>query len=287
MRQLVISKQTTKRESESIDRYFTDIARIKLLSVEEEVALFQGVKDDDQSAIDKLVKANLRFVVSVAKQYQGQGLSLPDLINEGNIGLIKAVKRFDEKKGFKFISYAVWWIRQAMSASIVDKSRMIRLPFNLSTLFNKINKASSDLEQELERKPTVEEISIKADIPIDKVKHTLNVVHRVRSLDEDIDEEPESNLLHKSVNPDSLPPDKYLMGKSLNDDFDRCFTTVPNKRDVEIVRYLFGLDGREALTTEEIAYMFDVSKLKVRQIKEGVIRRLRTPKCRKILEYYR
>ena len=285
MRQLKITKSITNRESASLDKYLQEIGREELITAEEEVVLAKKIKDGDQDALEKLTRANLRFVVSVAKQYQNQGLSLPDLINEGNLGLIKAARRFDETRGFKFISYAVWWIRQSILQALAEQSRIVRLPLNQVGSLNKINKAYSKLEQELEREPTAEEISILLDLPIDKVSDTMKVSGRHVSMDAPFANGEESSLLDVLVNHDSLKADNGLMMESLSKEIDRALSTL-TERERDVVKLFFGIGLNHGLTLEEIGDKFDLTRERVRQIKEKAIRRLRHSSRSKLLQQY-
>lgn len=285
MRQLKITKQITNRETASLDMYLQDIGRVELISAEEEVILAQKIKAGDQKALDKLVKANLRFVVSVSKQYQNQGLSLPDLINEGNMGLIKSAQRFDETRGFKFISYAVWWIRQSILQALAEQSRIVRLPLNQVGSLNKINKAYSKLEQEFEREPTADEIAEILDLPIDKVSDTMKVSGRHVSMDAPFANGEESSLLDVLVNHDSLKADTSLIMESLSKEIDRALSTL-TERERDVVKLFFGIGLNHGLTLEEIGDKFDLTRERVRQIKEKAVRRLRHSSRSKLLQQY-
>jgi RNA polymerase primary sigma factor len=285
MRQLKITKSITNRESASLDKYLQEIGREELITAEEEVALAKRIKDGDQTALEKLTKANLRFVVSVAKQYQNQGLSLPDLINEGNLGLIKAARRFDETRGFKFISYAVWWIRQSILQALAEQSRIVRLPLNQVGSLNKINKAFSKLEQEFEREPSAEELSEILDLPIDKVADTMKVSGRHVSMDAPFANGEESTLLDVLVNGDSPRADTGLMNESLSREIDRALSTL-TERERDVVKLFFGIGVTHGLTLEEIGAKFDLTRERVRQIKEKAIRRLRHSSRSKLLKAY-
>ncbi len=284
MRQLKISKSITNRESASLDKYLQEIGREELVSVDEEVELAQRIKQGDQAALEKLTKANLRFVVSVAKQYQNQGLSLPDLINEGNLGLIKAAEKFDETRGFKFISYAVWWIRQSILQALAEQSRIVRLPLNQVGSLNKINKAYSKFEQENERKPSAEELAEKLDLPADKVQDTLRVSGRHVSVDAPFTDGEENSLLDVLVNQDSPNADRGLINESLSREIDRALSTLP-ERESDIVKSFFGI-GCQEMTLEEIGEKFGLTRERVRQIKEKAIRRLRQGQRCKLLKSY-
>jgi len=285
MRQLKITKSITNRESASLDKYLQEIGREGLITAEEEVSLAIKIKNGDQDALEKLTKANLRFVVSVAKQYQNQGLSLPDLINEGNLGLIKAAKRFDETRGFKFISYAVWWIRQSILQAIAEQSRIVRLPLNQVGALNKINKTFSRLEQEFERIPTANELAKILDIPEDKIVDTLKVSGRHVSMDAPFVNGEENGLLDVLVNHDSPRADRELMTESLQKEIDRSLSTLTD-RERDVVKLFFGLGMNHGLTLEEIGAKFDLTRERVRQIKEKAIRRLRHNSKSKLLKAY-
>jgi RNA polymerase primary sigma factor len=285
MRQLKITKSITNRESASLDKYLQEIGREELITAEEEVTLAKKIKEGDQWALEKLTRANLRFVVSVAKQYQNQGLSLPDLINEGNLGLIKAARRFDETRGFKFISYAVWWIRQSILQALAEQSRIVRLPLNQVGSLNKINKAFSKLEQEFEREPSAEELSEILDLPIDKVADTMKVSGRHVSMDAPFANGEESTLLDVLVNGDSPRADNGLMNESLSREIDRALSTL-TERERDVVKLFFGIGVTHGLTLEEIGAKFDLTRERVRQIKEKAIRRLRHSSRSKLLKAY-
>lgn len=285
MRQLKITKSITNRESASLDKYLQEIGREELITAEEEVSLAKRIKEGDQWALEKLTRANLRFVVSVAKQYQNQGLSLPDLINEGNLGLIKAARRFDETRGFKFISYAVWWIRQSILQALAEQSRIVRLPLNQVGSLNKINKAFSKLEQEFEREPSAEELSEILDLPIDKVADTMKVSGRHVSMDAPFANGEESTLLDVLVNGDSPRADNGLMNESLSREIDRALSTL-TERERDVVKLFFGIGVTHGLTLEEIGAKFDLTRERVRQIKEKAIRRLRHSSRSKLLKAY-
>lgn len=284
MRQLKITKSITNRESASLDKYLQEIGREELITVEEEVELAQRIKKGDQTALEKLTRANLRFVVSVAKQYQNQGLSLPDLINEGNLGLIKAAEKFDETRGFKFISYAVWWIRQSILQALAEQSRIVRLPLNQVGSLNKINKEFSKFEQENERRPSAEELAERLDLPSDKVSDTLRVSGRHISVDAPFVEGEDNNLLDVLVNNDSPNADRSLISESLSREIDRALGTL-TERESDIVKLFFGIGGQE-MTLEEIGERFGLTRERVRQIKEKAIRRLRNTSKSKLLKSY-
>lgn len=284
MRQLKITKSITNRESASLDKYLQEIGREELITVEEEVELAQRIRKGDQAALEKLTKANLRFVVSVAKQYQNQGLTLPDLINEGNLGLIKAAEKFDETRGFKFISYAVWWIRQSILQALAEQSRIVRLPLNQVGSLNKINKAFAKFEQENERTPSPEELARVLDIPKEKVQDTMRVSGRHISVDAPFAEGEDNSLLDVLVNSDSPNADRSLMNESLSVEIDRALSTLTD-RERDIVKYFFGIGSAE-MTLEEIGDEFGLTRERVRQIKEKAIRRLRNGSRSRLLKSY-
>ncbi len=284
MRQLKITKSITNRESASLDKYLQEIGKEELITVEEEVELAQRIKKGDQAALEKLTRANLRFVVSVAKQYQNQGLSLPDLINEGNLGLIKAAEKFDETRGFKFISYAVWWIRQSILQALAEQSRIVRLPLNQVGSLNKINKAFSKFEQEHERKPSPEELAESLELPADKVADTLRVSGRHVSVDAPFVDGEDNSLLDVLVNNDSPNADKSLIMESLSKEIHRALATL-TERESDIIRLFFGI-GCQEMTLEEIGERFGLTRERVRQIKEKAIRRLRHTSRSKLLKTY-
>ena len=284
MRQLKITKSITNRESASLDKYLQEIGKEELITVEEEVELAQRIKKGDQAALEKLTRANLRFVVSVAKQYQNQGLSLPDLINEGNLGLIKAAEKFDETRGFKFISYAVWWIRQSILQALAEQSRIVRLPLNQVGSLNKINKAFSKFEQEHERKPSPEELAESLDLPADKVADTLRVSGRHVSVDAPFVDGEDNSLLDVLVNNDSPNADRALIMESLSKEIHRALSTL-TERESDIIRLFFGI-GCQEMTLEEIGERFGLTRERVRQIKEKAIRRLRHTSRSKLLKTY-
>ena len=285
MRQLKITKSITNRESQSLDKYLQEIGREELITAEMEVELAQRIKNGDQLALEKLTKANLRFVVSVAKQYQNQGLTLPDLINEGNLGLIKAAQRFDETRGFKFISYAVWWIRQSILQALAEQSRIVRLPLNQVGSLNKINKAFSKLEQEFERPPNSDELATALDLPEDKVKDTMKVSGRHISVDAPFVDGEDNSLLDVMVNNDSPKADLDLMRESLQREIERSLSTLSD-REKDVVMLFFGIGKQHGLTLEEIGTKFDLTRERVRQIKEKAIRRLRHNSRSKLLKAY-
>lgn len=285
MRQLKIAKQVTNRETKSLDKYLTDIGRLDLITPEEEVELARRIKEGDQLALERLTKSNLRFVVSVAKQYQNQGLTLSDLINEGNVGLIKAAERFDETRGFKFISYAVWWIRQCILQSIAEQSRIVRLPLNKVGSLTKIGRAFSQLEQEFEREPSSIELADNLDISEDEIKDTLRVSGRHVSVDAPFSNDEESGSLLDTLENDSAKPDKILIAESLRSEIERAFLVL-SKKESEILRYFFGIGLENSLSLEEIGEKFNLTRERVRQIKEKAIRKLRnTTKSRSLKVY--
>ena len=284
MRQLKITKSITNRESASLDKYLQEIGKEELISVEEEVELAQRIKKGDKEALEKLTKANLRFVVSVAKQYQNQGLSLPDLINEGNLGLIKAAEKFDETRGFKFISYAVWWIRQSILQALAEQSRIVRLPLNQVGSLNKINKAFARFEQEHERTPSAEELANELELPKEKVTDTLRVAGRHISVDAPFADGEDNSLLDVLVNTDSPNADRGLINESLATEVERALEIL-TEREGDIIRYFFGI-GCSEMTLEEIGEKFDLTRERVRQIKEKAIRKLRQSSRSKFLKSY-
>ncbi len=285
MRQLKITKSITNRESQSLEKYLQEIGREELISAEEEVILARKIRDGDQRALDRLTKANLRFVVSVAKQYQNQGLSLPDLINEGNLGLIKAAKRFDETRGFKFISYAVWWIRQSILQALAEQSRIVRLPLNQVGSLNKISKAYSKLEQEFEREPSVEELATLLELPIEKVADTQRVSGKHVSMDAPFVQGEDNSLIDVLENTDSPRADNLLIAESLAKEIDRSLNTL-TEREREVIKLFFGIGMNHGLTLEEIGAKFDLTRERVRQIKEKAIRRLRHKSRSRLLKAY-
>jgi len=285
MRQLKITKQVTNRETASLDKYLQEIGKVGLITAEEEVALAQKIRQGDQAALEKLTKANLRFVVSVSKQYQNQGLTLPDLINEGNLGLIKAAQRFDETRGFKFISYAVWWIRQSILQALAEQSRIVRLPLNKIGSINKINKAFSQLEQTYEREPNPDEIADLLEISEGEVKESLRNSGRHVSMDAPVIQGEDTNMYDLLRNEDGTTPETALLYDSLRREIERAISTL-TPREADVIRYYFGLNGEHANTLEEIGEKFDLTRERVRQIKEKAIRRLKhTSRC-KILKTY-
>ena len=284
MTQLKSTKSITNRESASLDKYLQEIGREELISVEEEVELAGRIKNGDKAALEKLTRANLRFVVSVAKQYQNQGLSLPDLINEGNLGLIKAAEKFDETRGFKFISYAVWWIRQSILQALAEQSRIVRLPLNQVGSLNKINKAFSRFEQEHERKPSAEELANELGLDVDKVADTLKMSGRHVSVDAPFVEGEDNSLLDVMPNDDSPIADRGLINESLSREIDRALATL-TPREADIIRKFFGI-GVPEKTLEEIGEEFHLTRERVRQIKEKAIRRLKSSSRSRVLKTY-
>ena len=287
MRQLKITKQVTNRETASLDKYLQEIGRVDLITAEEEVELARRIKKGDQVALEKLTKANLRFVVSVSKQYQNQGLSLPDLINEGNLGLIKAAQRFDETRGFKFISYAVWWIRQSILQALAEQSRIVRLPLNKIGSINKINKAFARLEREFERPPTAAELAETLDMTLDEVKQSMKNAGRHVSMDAPLKDgdESSSNMYDVMRTGDTPSPDTELMTESLRKEVERSLRTL-TPREGDVIRLYFGLNGEHPMTLEEIGERFDLTRERVRQIKEKAIRRLKHTSRSRILKSY-
>ena len=284
MRQLKITKSITNRESQSLDKYLQEIGHEELISVDEEVELAQKIRNGDKKALEKLTKANLRFVVSVAKQYQNQGLSLPDLINEGNLGLIKAAKKFDETRGFKFISYAVWWIRQSILQALAEQSRLVRLPLNQVGSVNKVSRAFNKFEQENERRPSIEEIAAEIDLPQAKIAEAIKVGNRQISVDAPFSDSDDNSLLDILPNTSIPNADKGLDIESLKEEVNRALSTL-NERERDILKDFFGLNGTE-LTLEEIGQKYGLTRERVRQIKEKAIRRLRNSTQNKLLKSY-
>ncbi|SHK83081.1 sigma-70 family RNA polymerase sigma factor [Maribacter aquivivus] len=285
MRQLKITKQVTNRETASLDKYLQEIGKVDLITADEEVELAQRIKAGDQRALEQLTKANLRFVVSVAKQYQNQGLTLPDLINEGNLGLIKAAQRFDETRGFKFISYAVWWIRQSILQALAEQSRIVRLPLNKIGSINKINKTFAFLEQAHERMPSPEEIAKELDMTVDDVKQSLKNSGRHVSMDAPLIDGEDSNLYDVLRSGESPNPDRELLHESLRTEIERALETL-TPREADVIRLYFGLANQHSMTLEEIGETFDLTRERVRQIKEKAIRRLKHTSRSKILKTY-
>ena len=284
MRQLKITKSITNRESEALDKYLQEIGKEEMITVEEEVELAQKIRNGDRKALERLTKANLRFVVSVAKQCQNQGLSLPDLINEGNLGLIKAAEKFDETRGFKFISYAVWWIRQSILQAIAEQSRLVRLPLNQVGSVNKINRILNKFEQENERKPSIEEISEQLDIPEDKVDEAITASGHHVSVDAPFIDGEENSLLDVLVNSDAPMADRELVAESLRAEINNALKCL-NERERNVVEAFYGINQQE-LTLEEIGTKFGLTRERVRQIREKAIRRLRTCTKNKILKTF-
>lgn len=285
MRQLKINKQVTNRDAPSLDKYLHEIGKVELISAEEEVALAKKIKKGNQEALSLLIKSNLRFVVSVAKQYQNQGLSLPDLINEGNLGLIKAAQRFDETRGFKFISYAVWWIRQSILQALAEQSRIVRLPLNKIGCINKVNAAFARLEQEFQREPTANEIADILDLAPKEVKEAMKVSSRHVSMDAPLRSDEENNLYDVLLASDSLSPDAALLDESLRKEIDRSLKTL-SPRESDIVRLYYGLNGEPPYSLEEIGKLFNLTRERVRQIKEKSIKKLKHTYRSKILRNY-
>jgi RNA polymerase primary sigma factor len=285
MRQLKIIKQVTNRDTPSLDKYLHEIGKEELVNAEEEVELARRIRKGDQEALNKLIRANLRFVVSVSKQYQNQGLSLPDLINEGNLGLIKAAQRFDETRGFKFISYAVWWIRQSILQALAEQARIVRLPLNKIGSINKINRTFSDLEQKFEREPSVQEIAQVLEMAPEEVKDSLKSSSRHVSMDAPITQEDDGNMYDVILSPDTPPPDKGLLTDSLRKEIERALSTL-TYREASIIRLYFGLNGKYAHTLEEIGEEFNLTRERVRQIKEKAIKRLKNiTRCKNLKAY--
>ena len=286
MRQLKITKSITNRESQSLERYLQEIGKVELITPEDEVKLAIRIKQGDQAALEKLTKANLRFVVSVAKQYQNQGLTLPDLINEGNLGLIKAAQRFDETRGFKFISYAVWWIRQSILQALAEQSRIVRLPLNKVGLTNRISKAFSQLEQEYEREPTPEELAYLLDMDPEEIAATLGVAARHVSMDQPLSNGEDGTLIDVMINPNATSTDNELVFKaSLKTEIDRSLSTL-TERQKDVIRFFFGIGIDHALSLEDIGEHFNLTRERVRQIKDKAITKLRTASRCKLLRTY-
>ncbi len=285
MRQLKITKQVTNRDTLSLDKYLHEIGKVELLSAEREVELAKLIKKGDRKALETLIKANLRFVVSVSKQYQNQGLSLPDLINEGNLGLIKAAQRFDETRGFKFISYAVWWIRQSILQALAEQARIVRLPLNKIGSINKINKAFNQLEQEFQRDPTMEEIAELMETKPELIEDTLNLSGTPVSMDAPLKDEEAGNMYEIMLNDDSLNPEEKLLDDSLRQEIERSLNTLGD-REAEILRFYFGLNGYHSHTLEEIGSKFGLTRERVRQIKEKSIKKLRNQYRNRLLKSY-
>ena len=285
MRQLKITKQVTNRETASLDKYLQEIGKVDLITAEEEVELARRIKQGDRIALEKLTKANLRFVVSVSKQYQNQGLTLPDLINEGNLGLIKAAQRFDETRGFKFISYAVWWIRQSILQALAEQSRIVSLPLNKIGSINKINKASARLEQGFEREPNVKEMAGELDMTETEVKESMRNAGRHVSMDAPLIQDEDNTMYDVLKSDEAITPETGLLYESLRKEIDRAISTL-TQREADVVRLYFGLNGSHPMTLEEIGETFDLTRERVRQIKEKAIRRLKHTSRSKILKSY-
>lgn len=285
MRQLKITKQVTNRDTPSLDKYLQEIGKVDLISPEEEVSLARLIKSGDKQALGKLVKSNLRFVVSVAKQYQNQGMSLPDLINEGNLGLIKAAQRFDETRGFKFISYAVWWIRQAILQALAEQARIVRLPVNKIGSINKINRAFARLEQEFEREPSAQELSEILEMAPEEIKEVLKSNGRTVSMDAPISNEEDNNMYDVIQSDDNPSPDRHLMNESLTYEINRALSTLA-PREAKVIMLYFGINMKHPLTLEEIGEELGLTRERVRQIKEKALKRIQyTTRC-KILKTY-
>jgi RNA polymerase primary sigma factor len=285
MRQLKITKQVTNRESPSLDKYLHEIGKVQLISAEEEVSLAKKIRQGDESALDQLISANLRFVVSVAKQYQNQGLTLPDLINEGNLGLIKAAQRFDETRGFKFISYAVWWIRQSILQALAEQARIVRLPLNKIGSVNKVNNAFSRLEQKFQREPTSEEIGDLLDMAPKDVKEALKVSNRHVSMDAPLKPDEENTLYDVLLASDTVSPDADLLDDSLKREIERSLSTL-SAREADIIKLYYGLNGEPPYSLEEIGKLFNLTRERVRQIKEKAIKRLKHTYRSRILKNF-
>jgi RNA polymerase primary sigma factor len=285
MRQLKIAKQVTSRETLSLDKYLNEIGKVELVSAEEEVELAKKIRKGDKEALECLIKANLRFVVSVAKQYQNQGLSLPDLINEGNLGLIKSAQRYDETRGFKFISYGVWWIRQSILQALAEQSRIVRLPLNKIGSITRINKTFNRLEQEFQREPTIDEVAHLLETSPDEVEDALMVSSHHISMDAPIHDEEGNSLYDLILNEDSISPDKGLMKVSLCKEIERTLSTLMG-READVIRYYYGLSGQRQHTLEEIGDEFGLTRERVRQIKEKTIKKMRNSFRNKLLKAY-
>lgn len=285
MRQLKIAKQVTNRESLSLDKYLHEIGRVDLITAEEEVELTKRIKKGDKDALERMIKANLRFVVSVAKQYQNQGLSLPDLINEGNLGLIKAVQRYDETRGFKFISYGVWWIRQSILQALAEQARIVRLPLNKIGSITRINKTFTRLEQEYQREPTADEVAFLLETSSDVVEDALMVSLHQLSMDAPIHDESGNSLYDLILNENSPSPDQGLMDNSLIKEIDRTLSTL-DEREADVIRYFYGLCGQRQHTLDEIGSEFGLTRERVRQIKEKTIKKMRNNYRNKLLKAY-
>ncbi|MFP4041347.1 MAG: sigma-70 family RNA polymerase sigma factor [Bacteroidota bacterium] len=285
MRQLKIIKQVTNREALSVDKYLHEISKEDLLTAEQEVELARKIKKNDEQALEKLIRSNLRFVVSVAKQYQNQGLSLPDLINEGNLGLIKAARRFDETRGFKFISYAVWWIRQSILQALAEQARIVRLPLNKIGSINKINRALAELEQKHEREPSIQEISKTLEIAPEEIKEALRNSNKPLSMDAPVNEEDQDDMYDLIESEENPPPDESLMNESLYREIERALSSL-TEREAKIIRLYYGLGNKHPYTLEEIGEKINLTRERVRQIKEKAIKRLKHTTRNKILKSY-
>ena len=285
MRQLKIAKQVTNREALSLDKYLHEIGRVDLITAEEEVELAKRIKKGDKAALERMIKANLRFVVSVAKQYQNQGLSLPDLINEGNLGLIKAAQRYDDTRGFKFISYGVWWIRQAILQALAEQARIVRLPLNKIGTITRINKTFVKLEQEFQREPTADEVAYLLETSTDVVEDALKVSYHHISMDSPVHTDEVTNLYDLILNEDSPSPDHRLMESSLKKEIDRSLSTL-DEREADVIRYFYGLCGKPQHTLDEIGHEFGLTRERVRQIKEKTIKKLKNNYRNKLLRSY-
>lgn len=285
MRQLKITKQVTNRETPSLDKYLHEIGKVRLLSAEEEVGLAKKIRQGDNKALEQLINANLRFVVSVSKQYQNQGLSLPDLINEGNLGLIKAAQRFDETRGFKFISYAVWWIRQSILQALAEQARIVRLPLNKIGSINKVNNTFARLEQDFQREPTAEEIANALEIAPKEVKEALKVSSRHLSMDAPLRKDEDNTLYDVLLSSDYISPDTHLLDDSLRKEIERSLATL-STRESDIIKLYYGLNGEPPYSLEEIGKLFNLTRERVRQIKEKAIKRLKNTYRSKILRSF-
>jgi len=285
MRQLKITKQVTNRETLSLDKYLHEIGKVELLSADREVELAKRIKKGDRQALEELIKANLRFVVSVSKQYQNQGLSLPDLINEGNLGLIKAAQRFDETRGFKFISYAVWWIRQSIMQALAEQARIVRLPLNKIGSINRINKTFSQLEQEFQREPTTEEVAEILETTTDMVEDAMKVSSHHISMDAPLRDDDDNSMYDVMLNNESPSPDEGLIDNSLRKEIERTLSTL-GSREAEVIRYYYGLNGYRQHTLEEIGDTLGLTRERVRQIKEKSIKKLKNNFRNKLLKTY-
>ena len=285
MRQLKISRSITNREQGSLDKYLADIAKEPMITPDEEVELAQRIKEGDQIALDRLVRANLRFVVSVAKQYQNQGLSLADLINEGNVGLIKAAQRFDETKGFKFISYAVWWIRQSILQAVAEQSRMVRLPLNQVGMLSKVKKTASYLEQLYQRKPTVKEIADELGVDVEKIDNIIKINAKEVSMDAPVSSDDDMTFIDTVVPDNNEDADSTIVSETESAAIKRSLSTL-NEKERQIIIYYFGLDSSQSYTLEEIGYMMDMTRERVRQVKDKALKKLRTRSKKSLLSFY-